>query len=154
MEGAGEVFPAPFLSAGNLVLQFTNTVAFECGSVPKVFDSRYETVFMNSSARRTEMSRKASILNDADFKSLSWRKNAISLVLAMLELALYFGFVALVAFNKPFLSSKLFGAITIGIPVAVGTILLSWLLTGVYILWANKKYDVLVKKVREKVRGQ
>jgi len=100
------------------------------------------------------MSRKTKILNDADFKSLSEQKNTISLVLVVLELVLYFGFVALVAFNKPFLSAKLSGAITVGIPVAVGTILLSWVLTGVYILWANNKYDALVKKVKDKARGQ
>jgi uncharacterized membrane protein (DUF485 family) len=100
------------------------------------------------------MSRKPNIINDADFKLLSGQKNTVSLVLAMLELILYFGFVALIAFNKSFLSAKLSGAITVGIPIAVGTILLSWVLTGVYILWANNKYDVLVKKVRDKVRGQ
>ncbi|HXW68505.1 MAG TPA: DUF485 domain-containing protein [Dissulfurispiraceae bacterium] len=100
------------------------------------------------------MSRKTNILNDADFKSLSEQKNTISVVLAVLELIIYFGFVALVAFNKPFLSAKLSGAITVGIPVAVGTILLSWALTGVYILWANNKYDALVKKVKDKARGQ
>jgi len=100
------------------------------------------------------MLRKTNVINDADFKSLSGQKNTVSLVLAMLELALYFGFVALIAFNKPFLSAKISGAITVGIPIAVGTILLSWLLTGVYILWANNKYDVLVKKVRDKARGQ
>lgn len=100
------------------------------------------------------MTRKTNILDDADIKSLSEQKNTISLVLAVVELVLYFGFVALIAFNKPFLSAKLSGAITVGIPVAVGIILLSWMLTGVYILWANKKYDVLVKKVRDKARGQ
>ena len=100
------------------------------------------------------MSLKTNILNDADFKSLSGQKNTISLVLAVLELVLYFGFVALIAFNKPFLSAKLSGAITVGIPVAVGIILLSWVLTGIYILWANNKYDVLVKKVKDKARGQ
>jgi len=100
------------------------------------------------------MTRKTNILDDADIKSLSGQKNTISLVLAVLELVLYFGFVALIAFNKPFLSAKLSGAITVGIPVAVGIILLSWMLTGVYILWANKKYDALVKKVRDKARGQ
>ncbi len=98
--------------------------------------------------------RKMNILNDADIKSLSGQKNTISLVLAALELVLYFGFIALVAFNKPFLSARLSGAITVGIPVAVGVILLSWVLTGVYMLWANKKYDALVKKARDKARGQ
>ncbi len=93
------------------------------------------------------------ILQDEDFKSLSGQKNAISIILTILELVLYFGFIALIAFNKPFLSQKLSGAITIGIPIAVGTIVLSWILTGIYIRWANSKYDVLVKKVKEKIGG-
>ncbi len=93
------------------------------------------------------------ILEDSDFKSLSSQKNVISVVLTILELVLYFGFIALIAFNKPFLASKVSGAISIGIPIAVGTIILSWVFTGIYIFWANNKYDVLVKKVREKIGG-
>lgn len=97
--------------------------------------------------------KKEDILNDPDFLSLSSQKNSISIILTILELVLYFGFIALIAFNKPFLGTKISGAITIGIPIAVGTILLSWVLTGIYIWWANSKYDVLVKKVKEKVGG-
>ena len=93
------------------------------------------------------------ILEDSDFKSLSSQKNAISVVLTILELVLYFGFIALIAFNKPYLSQKFSGAITIGIPIAVGTIFLSWVFTGIYIFWANNKYDVLVRKVKEKIGG-
>jgi len=97
--------------------------------------------------------KKEDILNDPDFLQLSSQKNTISIILTVLELALYFGFIGLIAFNKPFLATKLSGAITIGIPIAVGTILLSWVFTGIYIWWANTKYDVLVKKVKEKVGG-
>ena len=93
------------------------------------------------------------ILNDSEFKSLASRKTAISIILTILELVLYFGFIALIAFNKPFLASKISGAISIGIPIAVATIFLSWVLTGIYIQWANTKYDVLVKKIKEKVGG-
>ena len=102
------------------------------------------------------MSKKMStqeILEDKDFQSLSSQKFAMSTILTILELVLYFGFIALIAFNKPFLSQKLSGAITIGIPIAVGTIFLSWVLTGIYIRWANNTYDVLVKKVKEKIGG-
>jgi uncharacterized membrane protein (DUF485 family) len=102
------------------------------------------------------MSKKMStqeILEDKDFKSLSSQKFAISTTLTILELVLYFGFIALIAFNKPFLSQKLSGAITVGIPIAVGTIILSWIFTGIYIRWANNTYDVLVKKVKEKIGG-
>ena len=95
------------------------------------------------------------ILNDPDFKDLSSQKFTISIILTVLELVLYFGFIGLIAFNKPFLAQKLTTGVatTIGIPIAVGTILGSWVLTGVYIWWANKKYDVLVNKVKEKVGG-
>ena len=93
------------------------------------------------------------ILEDEDFKSLSSQKNTISIILTVLELVLYFGFIALIAFNKPFLSQKFSGSITVGIPIAVGTIVLSWVFTGIYIRWANSKYDVLVKKVKEKIGG-
>jgi len=95
------------------------------------------------------------ILNDPDFKDLSRQKFRISIILTVLELALYFGFIGLIAFNKPFLAQKLSAGVatTIGIPIAVGTILGSWVLTGIYIWWANKKYDVLVNKVKEKVGG-
>jgi uncharacterized membrane protein (DUF485 family) len=99
--------------------------------------------------------KKEDILNDPDFKNLSSQKVTISIILTILELALYFGFIGLIAFNKPFLATKLGPGVatTIGIPIAVGTIIGSWVLTGIYIFWANKKYDVLVNKVKEKVGG-
>jgi uncharacterized membrane protein (DUF485 family) len=95
------------------------------------------------------------ILDDPDFKDLSSQKFTISIILTILELVLYFGFIGLIAFNKPFLAQKLSEGVatTIGIPIAVGTIIGSWVLTGIYIWWANTKYDVLVNKVKDKVGG-
>jgi uncharacterized membrane protein (DUF485 family) len=95
------------------------------------------------------------ILHDPDFKDLSKQKFTISIILTILELVLYFGFIGLIAFNKPFLAQKLSAGVatTIGIPIAVGTIIGSWVLTGIYIWWANTKYDVLVNKVKDKVGG-
>jgi len=95
------------------------------------------------------------ILEDEEFKALSGQKNTISIILTILELVLYFGFIGLIAFNKPFLAQKLNegGATTIGIPIAVGTILGSWVLTGIYIFWANNKYDEQVKNVKDRIGG-
>ena len=108
---------------------------------------------MSNKSSKSSMKTTEEILNDKDFRSLSSQKNTISVILTILELVLYFGFIALIAFNKPFLASKISGAISIGIPIAVATIFLSWVLTGIYIYWANSKYDVLVKKVKEKIGG-
>jgi uncharacterized membrane protein (DUF485 family) len=94
-----------------------------------------------------------SLSDDPDFRELVVRKNTISWILTIVELVLYFGFIGLIAFNKPFLGMKISGSITIGIPIAVGTIVLSWILTGIYILWANNRYDEMVRKIRDKVGG-
>jgi len=108
---------------------------------------------MSNKSSRSSLKTTEEILNDEDFRSLSSQKNSISVILTILELVLYFGFIALIAFNKPFLASKISGAISIGIPIAVATIFLSWVFTGIYIYWANSKYDILVKKVKEKIGG-
>lgn len=103
------------------------------------------------------MSRKTAqdILDDEDFKALVSQKNTISIILTIVELILYFGFIALIAYNKPFLAQKVSegSATTIGIPIAVLTIVFSWVLTAIYIFWANAKYDVNVKKVKDKIGG-
>ena len=93
------------------------------------------------------------ILEDPDFKKLYRQRMNIAWTLTILELVLFFGFVALVSFDKPFLAQKL-GAgstTTIGIPIAVGVIFLSWVFTGIYVRWANTTYDGLVGKVRNKI---
>jgi uncharacterized membrane protein (DUF485 family) len=68
--------------------------------------------------------KKEDILSDPDFINLSKQKITISIILTILELVLYFGFIGLIAFNKPFLAEKLSSCVatTIGIPIAVGTI--------------------------------
>ena len=93
------------------------------------------------------------ILDDPEFKKLVKQKNAVSTVLTIVELVLYFGFIALIAYNKPFLAQKMSdgSAITIGIPIAVGVIFLSWILTGIYVFWANNKYDAMVKSVKDRL---
>lgn len=95
------------------------------------------------------------ILNDPEFKSLASQKNTVSLILTIIELVLYFGFIGLIAYDKGFLAKKIAegSAITIGIPIAVGVIILSWVLTGIYIFWANSSYDEMVKRVKKRVGG-
>lgn len=93
------------------------------------------------------------LLEDPEFQKLARQKNTVSLVLTILQLVLYFGFIALIAYNKEFLARKTGegSATTIGIPIAVGVIVLSWILTGIYIYWANNKYDAMVKSVKDRI---
>lgn len=99
------------------------------------------------------MSTKHEILASEEFKSLASRKNRISLVLTVIELAVYFGFVFLIAFNKDFLATDISGNITMGLPIGLGVIVLSWLLTGMYVWWANNNYDKMVNSIKDKIGG-
>ena len=63
-----------------------------------------------------------------------WRL-AISLTLVML--AVYVGFILLVAFDKPLLGYVLVPGLSLGILLGVLVIFIAWLLTWWYIRWAN-----------------
>ena len=65
-------------------------------------------------------------------------------------LVVYFGYVALIAFDKAVLARPIGGGVTsLGIPVGLGVILLAILLTGIYVRRANREYDPLVKALRD-----
>jgi len=49
---------------------------------------------------------KEEILNSKEFKNLVKSKNCISLILTVLELIVYFGFILLIAYNREFLNQK------------------------------------------------
>ncbi|MHB1013865.1 MAG: DUF485 domain-containing protein [Desulfurivibrionaceae bacterium] len=95
-----------------------------------------------------------SLLESSEFKSLVAKRAKISILLTMLLFVLYYGFVLLIGFDKPFLAQKIGETTTLGIPIAVAVIILSWLLTVVYVLWANAIYDPEVKRLRAKLFGK
>ncbi|MGH9339299.1 MAG: DUF485 domain-containing protein [Acidobacteriota bacterium] len=96
------------------------------------------------------MDERQRMLNDGDFQELTRRKDRISFILTALTMLVYYGFIFLIAFGRDLLAYKITSSIPIGIPLGVGVILASWLFTGIYVKWANDKYDVMVERVREK----
>ena len=71
---------------------------------------------------------------------------AVALTTAMV--LLYFGFVALVAYNKPLLARLIVPGLSLGILLGALVIVLSWLLTWVYVRWANEHYDPELERLR------
>lgn len=85
-----------------------------------------------------------------EFHALAARKNRISLVLTLAIMLVYFGFIFLIAFRKDLVGSMATEHMTWGIPLGIGVIVVSWLLTGIYVTWANRTYDVMVAELRRK----
>ena len=89
------------------------------------------------------------VVSDPRYQQLVRRRGRFTLILTIIMLVAYFGYVALVAFDKPFLARPIGGGVTsLGIPVGVGLILLAILLTGLYVRRANRDYDPLVDALR------
>lgn len=77
-----------------------------------------------------------------------WR---IAIWLSVVMLTAYYGFILLVAFDKPLLSTVLATtmtatgattpALSLGILLGALVIVFAWVLTLVYVSWANSSYD-------------
>lgn len=87
------------------------------------------------------------VLENAAFRDLVKRKWAVSLALTAAMLAIYFGFVMILAFGKELLMGRVGANMTIGILVGLGVILAAWALTGIYVAWANTSYDRAVSRI-------
>lgn len=99
------------------------------------------------------MQRKADeIIQSAEFQALVGTKGTVSAILSVIMLAVYFGFILVLAFRKDLLGQIIAPGLSLGIPVGLGVIVLAWVLTGIYVFWANDKYDGAVSSIRETLR--
>lgn len=78
---------------------------------------------------------------------IAGRRWKIALTLGALMLLGYFGFILLVAFDKPLLSTLLTEGLSLGILLGASVIVLAWVLTLVYVFWANTVYDPAINKI-------
>ena len=67
-----------------------------------------------------------------------WR---VALTLTVAMMAIYFGFILLVAFDKPLLGRVIAPGLSLGMLLGVLVIAAAWVLTWVYVHWANTHYD-------------
>ena len=73
--------------------------------------------------------------------ALARRRWNVALSLTAIMIVMYFGFILLIAYNKPLLATPVTPGLTLGILLGALVIVASWLLTWVYVAWANAKYD-------------
>ncbi|MEH2288092.1 DUF485 domain-containing protein [Nostoc sp.] len=76
-----------------------------------------------------------------------WR---ISLILSGAMMFIYFGFILLIAFNKPLLGSLIVPGLSLGILLGALVIVSAWVLIFVYVRWANSSYDDQIARLTRK----
>ena len=84
------------------------------------------------------------------YRTLVRKRSRLGVTLTIVMLVLYYGFISLVAFDKSLLAAPIGDGVTsLGIPVGLGLIVVTILLTGVYVWRANSEFDRLTRNVIE-----
>ena len=78
---------------------------------------------------------------EARLRRLASRRDRFAAFLTAAIVVIYFGFILLIAFNKPLLGRLIRPGLSVGILMGALVIVSSWVLTWVYVRWANTEYD-------------
>jgi uncharacterized membrane protein (DUF485 family) len=92
------------------------------------------------------------VIESADFKRLVKKRWSVSMILLAALFVTYYGFILLVATNKTLVNTKIGEVTTLAIPLGLGAIVVAFVLTAIYVGWANKSYDPEVERLRSQLR--
>jgi uncharacterized membrane protein (DUF485 family) len=89
------------------------------------------------------------IQNNPKYQELVSRRDGLAWSLSALVCLMYFGFILLVAYGRDFLTQPIAegSVIPMGMPIGVGVIFFSCVLTGIYVFRANTVFDRLNEEV-------
>ena len=93
----------------------------------------------------------ARIRANPKYQELTAKRSSFGWMLTVLMLVVYYGYIALIAFNKEFLATRLGdGVTTLGVPLGMGVIVFTIVITGIYVRRANGEFDRLTREILEK----
>ena len=82
------------------------------------------------------------------YLELRTKRNRLGIFLTVLMLLAYYGYIALIAFDKKFLAQPIGAGVTsLGIPIGMGVIIFTIVITGIYVRRANGEFDTLTKDI-------
>jgi uncharacterized membrane protein (DUF485 family) len=89
------------------------------------------------------------------FHRLARQRALLAWTLSGAVLAIYYSFIMVVAFAPAWLHLPLYDGshLSLGMPIGVTIILLSWLLTAWYVHSANTRFDVLSSQILQESRA-
>jgi uncharacterized membrane protein (DUF485 family) len=85
---------------------------------------------------------------DDKLAALARRRWRVALVLTSVMLVTYFGFILSVAYARERLGQLIVPGLSVGIAAGAAVIMVAFVLTGLYVRWANRVYDVELAVLR------
>jgi len=88
------------------------------------------------------------IQKNPKYQELRSKRSGFGWTLTLLMMVVYYGYIALIAFNKPFLAQPIgAGVTTLGIPIGMGVIVFTVVITAIYVRRANSEFDALTAEI-------
>ena len=92
------------------------------------------------------------IASHPKYQELKAKRSRFGWWLTALMMIVYYGFIVLVAFDKEFLAQRLGeGVTTLGMPIGLGVILFTIVITGIYVRRANSEFDDMTEEIKKAV---
>ena len=82
------------------------------------------------------------------YHALHLRRWRLAIALTAVMVVVYFGFIALIAYQRAFMGTLLVPGLTVGILLGALVIVIAWLLTFGYVRWANRHFDARLEELR------
>lgn len=90
----------------------------------------------------------ARVTSNPKYQELKSKRATFGWTLTVLMMLAYYGFILLVAYNKELLSSKIgAGVTTLGMPLGVGVLVFTIIITNIYVRRANSEFDDLTAEI-------
>jgi uncharacterized membrane protein (DUF485 family) len=115
-----------------------------------VLDAHFLLPFISINPEETHMSDPVvdKIQKNPKYLELRKKRSGFGWFLTLLMMVVYYGYIALIAFNKPFLAQPIgAGVTTLGIPIGMGVIIFTIVITGIYVRRANSEFDALTTEI-------
>lgn len=88
------------------------------------------------------------VIKNPKFLEFVAMRSRYGIIMSIISAAAYYGFILLVAFNKELLATKIgSGVMTLGVPLGVGVIVFTILLTWIYVRRANTEFDAINESI-------
>lgn len=82
------------------------------------------------------------------YHELKRKRSSFGWLMTALMMVVYYGYIALIAFNKPFLAQPIGEGVTsLGVPIGMAVIVFTVVITGIYVRRANGEYDRLTAEI-------
>jgi len=92
------------------------------------------------------------IKNNPKYQKLVKERSRFAWTLSIIMLVVYYAFIMVIAFEPSIFGAKIgSGVITLGIPVGIAIIIISFVLAGIYVRRANGEFDRLTQEVKDEL---